>query len=172
MSIFSLLLWAGGIMTTVAAPSDETATSRAKKFITEHEKKIRPLDIAMGEAWWRANTSGSDEDFKKKEEMQNKIDEALANKESFKEIKAIHEMRDKIDDKIVRRCVDVLYLIYLEKAVDTELLKKISAKANAVEKAFNTFRAKVDGKELTDSEVRKVLATKWPNNSASRRFTL
>ena len=47
--------------------------------------------------------------------------------------------------------------MYLEKQVDPELLKKITAKANAVEKAFNVYRAKVDGKEMTDSEVRKVL---------------
>ena len=47
--------------------------------------------------------------------------------------------------------------MYLEKQVDPDLLKKITAKANAIEKAFNVFRAKVDGKEMTDSEVRKVL---------------
>ena len=41
------------------------------------------------------------------------------------------------------------------------------AKANAVEKAFNDFRAKVDGKEMTDSEVRKVL--KDSTDSARRQ---
>ena len=30
---------------------------------------------------------------------------------------------------------------------------------NAVEQKFSTFRAKVDGKEMTDAEVRKVLKT-------------
>src|SRR5260370_37363627 len=33
----------------------------------------------------------------------------------------------------------------------------MTAKANAIEKAFNVYRAKVDGKEMADSEVRKVL---------------
>src|SRR3954447_861424 len=33
----------------------------------------------------------------------------------------------------------------------------MTAKANAIEKAFNVHRAKVDGKEIPDSEVRKVL---------------
>ena len=56
-----------------------------------------------------------------------------------------------------RRQIDVLYLTYLEKQVDPALLKKITARANAIEKAFNVYRAKVDGKEMTDSEVRKVL---------------
>ena len=65
--------------------------------------------------------------------------------------------KGEIDDPLLARQIDVLYLAYLEKQVDPELLKKITAKANAVEKAFNVFRAKVDGKEMTDSEVRKVL---------------
>src|SRR5262249_21384197 len=62
---------------------------------------------------------------------------------------------------------EVLYLTYLEKQVDPELLKKIVAKANAVEKAFNTFRASVDGKEMTDSEVRNIL--KSSKNSERRQ---
>ena len=61
----------------------------------------------------------------------------------------------------------MLYLQYLEKQVDPALLKQITAKANAVEKAFNVYRAKVDGKEMTDSEVRKVL--KESKNSDRRQ---
>jgi peptidyl-dipeptidase A len=136
-------------------------TERAKKFVADHEKRIRPLDIAAGLAWWNANTTGKDEDFKKKEEAQNKIDEALANREVFAELKKLKESKDKgdIDDKIIARAIDVLYLMYLEKQVDPELLKKITAKANAVEQKFNVFRAKVEGEELADSKVREVLKT-------------
>ena len=36
-------------------------------------------------------------------------------------------------------------------------MKKITAKANLIEKVFNGYRARVSGRELTDSEVRKVL---------------
>ncbi len=78
-------------------------TERARKFIADHEKKIRPLDVAAGLAWWNANISGNDADFKKKEETQNKIDEALASREVFAELKKLKEARDKgeIDDKTV-----------------------------------------------------------------------
>ena len=38
-----------------------------------------------------------------------------------------------------------------------DLLKKITAKLNAVEQQFNVFRAKVDGQELSDSKVRAIL---------------
>ena len=141
------------------AVANPETTERAKKFIDAHEKKVRPLDVAAGLAWWNANVSGKDEDFKKKEEAQNKIDEALSNTETFAQLKKLKEAKDKgdIDDKIVARAIDVLYLLYLEKQVDPELLKKITAKANAVEQKFNVYRANVDGKEMADSEVRKVL---------------
>jgi peptidyl-dipeptidase A len=166
------LLVAGLVLLAVAPAvgfASPEAADRARKFIAAHETKVRPLDIAAGLAWWNANVSGKDEDFKKKEEAQNRIDEALSNKETFAELKAIKQLRDKgeIEDKVMAREIDVLYLLYLEKQVDPQLLKKITAKANAVEQKFNVFRAKVDGKELTDSEVRDVL--KKSGDSARRQ---
>src|SRR5262249_41910700 len=93
-----------------------------------------------------------------------KIDAALADPEKFKELKAIKE-GGKIDDPITARAIDVLYLAYLEKQVDPALLKQIVAKANAVEKKFNAFRAKVEGKELTENQVRTEL-----KNSRSSKY--
>lgn len=72
-----------------------------------------------------------------------------------------------IDDPIAARAVQVIYLAYLEKQVDRDLFKQMVAKSTAVEKAFNNFRARVDGKEMADSEVRKVL--KQSKDSARRR---
>jgi peptidyl-dipeptidase A len=145
------------------------ATNRARKFVERHEAKLRPLEVAANLAWWNANVSGKDEDFKKKEEAQNRIDEALADRAAFAELKQLKEAnkQSQIDDKLIAREIDLLYLQYLEKQVDPALLKQITAKANAVEKAFNVYRAKVDGKEMTDSEVRKVL--KESKNSERRR---
>jgi len=131
-------------------------TERARKFVAAHEAKIRPLEHAASLAWWNANVTGKDEDFEKKVEAQNRIDEALADRDKFRALKEIKES-GQVDDPIVTREINVLYLQYLEKQVDPALLKQIVAKSNAVEKAFNVFRAKVDGKEMTDSQVRKVL---------------
>ena len=134
-------------------------TDKAKKFVADHEARIKPLDVAAGIAWWNANISGKDEDFKKKEDSQNKIDAALADKATFADLKALKAAADKgeIDDKLIARAIHVLYLQYLEKQVDPEILRKITSKANAVEQAFNVSRATVDGKEMTDSQVRKAL---------------
>ena len=144
--VLALLLWH-----SPAACASPEVTERARKFLDAHTKKLRPLEIAASLAWWDANITGKDEDFKRKEEAQNKIDEALADRAAFAEVKELKEDAKDIDDPVLRRAIDVLYLTYLEKQVDPELLKKMVAKANAVEKTFNKFRATVDGKEMTDS---------------------
>jgi peptidyl-dipeptidase A len=151
----------------LAASASTEATDRARQFIKDHDTRIRPLDIAASLAWWEANTTGSAEAFKKKEEAQNRIDEALADRKVFAQLKAIKKERADIDDPILARSIDVLYLLYLEKQVDTDLLKKMVARSNAVEKAFNEFRAKVDGTEMTENEVRHVLKT--AKDSARRK---
>lgn len=140
-------------------------TADARQFVAKHEATFRPLDLEANRAWWNANVSGKDEDFKAKEEAQNKLDAVLSDKARFAELKDIKE--GKISEPLLRRQIDVLYLGYLEKQVDPELLKQMTAKANAIEKAFNVYRAKVDGKEMTDSEVRKVL--KESKDSARRK---
>ena len=142
------------VLTTraVARPAED---ARARKFIAEHEARIRPLERQVNLTWWNANVSGKDADFKAKEAAQNKLDEALADQKPFAELKSIKT--GKLRDRLLARQIDVLYLMYLEKQVEPALLKKITAKANAIEQAFNVFRAKVNDKEMTDSEVRKIL---------------
>lgn len=142
-------------------------TERAKNFVNGHEKRIRPLDTAVNLAWWNANTSGKDDDFASKEKAQNKLDEALAGKKEFQEIKEIYGLRQQIDEPVIRRAIEVLYLIYLEKQVDPEILREMTRLSNAVEKAFNEYRATVDGKEMTENDVRKVL--KESKNSDRRK---
>lgn len=145
------------IVCPMTALASGEVTERARKFLQSHDQRIRPLDITVGLAWWNANTTGKDEDFAKKEAAQNRLDEALADKKVFAEIKELKEQRGQIEDAVLARAIDVLYLLYLEKQVDPEILKKMNTLSNAVEKSFNEFRAKVDGQEMTENDVRKVL---------------
>src|SRR5437899_1977904 len=100
------------IVSMVAANPE--ATNRARRFALGHEAKLRPLEKVSNFAWWNANVSGKSEDFKKKEEAQNRIDEALADPAAFRELKQVKD-GGQIDDPILARSIDVLYLIYLEK---------------------------------------------------------
>lgn len=136
-----------------AMPYDADADART--FMADHEARIKQLEKLVGLTWWNANISGKDDDFKKKEEAQNKLDAALGESEPFAKLKQLKANMPK--DPLLARQIELLYLQYLEKQVDKDILRQMTAKANAVEQAFNVFRAKVRGKELTDSQVREVL---------------
>ena len=164
MTFFRFFVFLAGFMTmatswtTPAASASPEATDQAKQFVDKFAAEIRPLDIAANRAWWDANITGKDEVYKNTQAAQNKIDAVLSNKAAFAQVKALKE-GGAIDDPVLRRAVAVIYLAYLEKQLESELLQKMTALGNAVEKKFSVFRATVDGKELTDAEVRKVLKT-------------
>ncbi len=151
------------LSTANAQPPDNDA--RAKQFIARHEAAVRPLETESNRRWWEANTTGSDEAFRKKEEIETRLNLLLANRETFAELKAIHAQP--IQDPLVARQIAVLYLQYLGQQIDPELIKEMLAHSNAVEKAYSVFRAKVDDKELTENEVRNVLRTS--KDSAQRK---
>jgi peptidyl-dipeptidase A len=150
-----------------AVSASPEVTAKARQFVEDHTNRLRPLEVAAALAWWNANISGKAEDFQKKEEAQNQIDAALANPEAFARVKELKEKVKEIDDPVLARAVEVLYLTYLEKQVDVGLLKQMVALSNAVEKAFNEFRPEIDGKPATDNEVRRIL--KESTDSERRR---
>ncbi len=138
---------------------------RGKGLRAKPRKDRAPLEREVALAWWNANVTGRAEDFKAKEDAQNRLDAALSDKARFGQLKEIDAA--KISDVQLAREIKLLYLLYLEKQVDPELLKQISAKANAVEKTFNAYRAQVNGRTLTDSEVRRIL--RESRSSAERK---
>ncbi len=138
-----------------AAAEESPTDARARRFIQQYEANIRPLEIEVNRTTWNADITGTDEAVQKKQEAEVGRDLALADPQPFAELKAIKEAG--VSDPLLAREITVLYLEYLEKQVPPELLKQMLAKWNVTQHAFNTFRAKVDGKELTDNQVRRVL---------------
>ncbi len=134
---------------------ENDADARAKAFIAKFEREIRPLETDAAKCWYAASLSGAKEDFARKKEAEFKLKAALGDVKSFEELKAIKE--NQVADPLLRREIDVIYREYLGNQIDKTLLRKIVEKTNAVEAAFNVFRAEVNGKKITDNEVRRIL---------------
>lgn len=138
-----------------ALDASDDNEARARQFIARHEATVKPLEIEVAHRWWTANVTGKDEDYRLKEEAETRLELKLADPKAFAELKAVKEGR--LADPLLAREIQVLYLQYLARQVDPELLKAMLAKSNKIEQAFNVFRAKVGGKEMADSDVRRVL---------------
>lgn len=145
----------GSLFAEAAGPVE-----RAKAFIADFEKNVRPLDIAAAQADWAAQASGKDEDYKACEAAINRVDAAYSDPAVFARLKAVREELAKADpkpDPILARQIELLYLAYSAKQLDPELLNQMAAKSTAITQAFNVYRAEVKGEKLADSAVRKVL---------------
>src|SRR5262245_22079551 len=92
------MLAAMSAIPSTPAASGPAAEELAEAFVARHEQAIRPLEHAVNLAWWNANTSGKDEDFKAKEEAQNKLEAVLATPARFEELKKLQ--RGKIKNAV------------------------------------------------------------------------
>ncbi len=131
-----------------------------KSFLEKHIKIIEPLHKELNLVYWQACLSGKDEDYKKYSDLELKLRKVYSDKEDFKKIK---KFKEKTKDPILSRQADILYLNYLGNQIKLELLKKIIKKSTKLEKKFNTFRGKMNGKEVTTNEIRDILLNEKNN---------
>lgn len=128
-----------------------------EQFIEAHIKLIKPIFTNAQNTYWKASLSGKEEDFKKYEALSKEISKIYNDKEKFKKVKKLNEQN--ISSPLIKRQIQILYDNYLSGQGDIELIHKIIEKSTSVEQKFNIFRAKVDGKELTDNEIKEILKT-------------
>jgi peptidyl-dipeptidase A len=153
----------------ILTASSYAADTRGKEaavraFIDQYEKTVRPLEVEVARRWWQAAVTGADDDFKAKEEAENRLEAKLADAEAFARLKELKESG--VGDPLLRRQIDLLYLQYLSRQIDPELIRAMLARSNAVEKAFANYRPTIDGKPATDNQVRRIL--RESNDSAER----
>ena len=127
-----------GVFVMAVPPSlaSPEATERARKFVTAHESKMRSLDIASGEAWWTANITGKDEDFKKKEGPEQ--DRRGLRQGQVHRTQGHQGLKTKGRSTTESARPSTFSSDLL--ASRSIRLSKVSAKASAVEQKFNVFR--------------------------------
>ena len=128
-----------------------------KKFLDEQDDILAPLQKALSLSYWHASLSGKKQDYDTYEEFQNDIEKILNNKETFEKIKGF--MVYEINNSIIKRRLELLYNAYLGSQGDLELIKEIIKISTKVEKDFNTYLPKIDGKEYTANELDDILKT-------------
>ena len=92
-----ILLSLSGLSTTMSLANEPKIVDdhlvAARAFIAEHEKTVRPLEKEAALAWWNANVTGREEDFRAKEQTQNRLDLALSNHEEVRPLEVTQGQR-------------------------------------------------------------------------------
>ena len=125
-------------------------------FLTNYLARYRPLHLESSYAWWEANVTGSNEAFARKARAEEAIIELQSDPAIFADLTRFREAG--LDDPVLRRQVDVLYRSSVPRQADPARQKRIVEIENSIEQTFNTHRSTVDGRALTENEVREVLS--------------
>ncbi len=162
MKLFLLILLFGFTSCSLKSPDEE----KLRLFIEKHVEKIKPLMEEEHLAYWNAATTGSDEEYERYSRLQIEIKKLLSDGEDFDFLSRLRESGN-ITDPQLQRQLDILYNSFLENQIDTTLMTEIVETSTAIEKDFSTFRAMVNGREVTDNDIRRIL--KEETDSGLRR---
>lgn len=167
MKNLSNLITLSAICVIVFGCAPMTKEQQMQKFVTNHVQKIKPMDKETNLAWWDAAISGKAEDYDKVSKLTLKIRRLYSNTKDFAFLK---EMKDsgQVKDKVLARQLRVLYNAYLRNQIEPELLKQIVDLGTEIEKKFSTFRGTIEGKKVTDNEIKEILKTE--TDSAKRKL--
>lgn len=105
---------------------------------------------------WDANVNGTDEAWARNEKASLAYISYFTDKEAFAELKELKES-GKVKDPVLARQLEVIYNQFLSGQVDTSLLAEQVRMETEITKKFNSFRADVNGKMLSDNEVEDIL---------------
>jgi peptidyl-dipeptidase A len=125
-------------------------------FLAEYEAKVADLSIRHNKAYFAASVSGKPEDYRKAADLELELSKIHANTENFRKLKRIKDS-GAVTEPIPARQLDVVYNAFLAKQLDEKQLEAIIGLQKEIEQEFSTFRAKLDGAEKTDNELKEVL---------------
>jgi peptidyl-dipeptidase A len=133
-----------------------TAEQEFSAYLDSFVAKLKPLYKADALAWWVSSISGKDEDFARRTDLDNQMDRLFSNRADFARIKAWRN-GGQVKDPALKRQLEILYLSFLPKQVDTKLLERMSELSAQVDQIFNTYRADLAGKKASENDLRKIL---------------
>jgi peptidyl-dipeptidase A len=138
-----------------------------KTFIDSIELKAKPLEAGAGLAYFNATTTGKQEEYQKYSDLNIRISKIYSDSASFATLKAIKESGEVKDSLLVRQ-MNVLYNQFLSNQIDPKLLEELIKAQTKLEEKYNTYRAQVDGRKLTDNEIDRILKTSVNGNELKK----
>jgi peptidyl-dipeptidase A len=131
--------------------------SDTAQLVADVEARLRPLEVALAEAWWETSTRSSPEANQRRERIELERRALLADSDAFDAIRSARTAG--VDDRLISRQLDVLHDAFAPQQVPEDLRRKLVELEVAVESTFNTFRGEIDDRRVDDNDILEILRT-------------
>ncbi len=128
-------------------------------FIHKHVEVIEPLETAAQQAWWNLATTG---DEKYALEFQQK---QIALRKIYSSSEDYHFLLEQTPHAHgqLKRQAHLLLLRYTENQIPFEFIEEMSKIETEIESIYTNFRSNVDGKSLSNNELKEILVVSCDN---------
>jgi peptidyl-dipeptidase A len=130
--------------------------SDVRSFLAEHVARVENLSRDVNIAYWDATISGKPDAFTRYSAKEVELQKIYADRGDFERVRGWHEAPDGLDE-LERRQITLLYHAYLRNQIDPGQIEKMTNLSSRIVQAFGTYRALVDGREMTGNDVRNFL---------------
>lgn len=125
-------------------------------FIREHVAAIEPLEKAVSLAYWHFTTTGKKEYEQEVTRLHVALRKVYADPARFERLKSLTDNQI-INDQTLARQVTLLRDLFTGNQMDDETIEELTQREVAIESIFNTFRAELQGKKVTENELKEIL---------------
>lgn len=122
-------------------------------FIRERSDQIEKIETASHQAWWGLATTGDPQYEKEFTEKKIALRTLFSNSKDFQFL----QKQDSGQDPLIDRQKTLLLHQYRENQISADLIGRITQLETEVEATYTKFRPVVDGKTLTNNDVKKIL---------------
>lgn len=135
------------------------------RFVEGHVARVEPLAARANRVYWEAATTGKTEKFEELKGLQLQLRRIYSDANDFTRIKRFDESKQIREPRLARQ-LDKLYCAYLQNQIEPDLLRRIVELDTKVQESYNNYRATLDGRKVTMSDIYTSLTTE--KDSAKR----
>ena len=127
------------------------------------ERELEPLHTGVSRAWWDLNVDATDENERRRVELETALSDYLADRDRFASIQAAREDAE----GAVRRRLDLLTNAFLPQQIPADVRTRIIELEASVEATFSLHRGEIAGRRVDDNEIKQILRDS--DDTAERR---
>jgi peptidyl-dipeptidase A len=126
-------------------------------FVVDIGARVEPIETQANLAYWGLTTTGKPEYEAEYVRQQVALRQVFADRVTFARFKLLSDERQPAIDALIARQATLLHNQLLGNQMDAPTIEELTRREAAIENVFNTFRAELDGHNLTENELKETL---------------
>ncbi len=126
------------------------------QFIQELVTVIEPMQRAANDAYWKFTTTGNKKYEEEVTRLQMALRKVFADPARFAELKALTATGPNADPLLARQAT-LLTQAFTANQMDDATIEELTSREIAIESIFNSFRAELRGRKVTENELKELL---------------